>query len=81
MSDLVVDASALPIEIAFKDKKGCIIKATKYLKNDVLKHCEGLSELTWPPQLHELQDEKRNPPESLMLFYKQASSTIKINLE
>ena len=77
MSDLVVDASALPTKIT----EGCIIKATEYLKNDVLKHFEGLSELTWPPQLHELQDEKRNPPESLILFYKQASSTIKISLE
>ena len=70
ISDIVVDASALPTEIAFKDKEGCIINATEYLKNDVLKHCEGLSELTWPPQLDELQDEKRNPPESLMLLCK-----------
>ena len=78
-SDIVVDAFALPTEIAFKDKEGCIIKAAEYLKNDLLKHCEGLSELTWPPQLDELQDEKRNPPESLMLFYKhllQSKSTL-----
>ena len=70
MSDIVVDASALPTEISFEDKEGCIIKAAEYLKNDVLKHCEGLSELKWPLQLDELQDEKRNPPESLMIFYK-----------
>ena len=79
MSGIVVDASALPTEIAFKDKEGCIIKATDYLKNDVLKHCEGLSALTWPPQLDELQDEQRNPPRSLMLFYKhllQSKSTL-----
>ena len=49
ISDIVVDTSALPTEIAFKDKEGCIIKTAEYLKNDVLKHCEGLSELTWPP--------------------------------
>ena len=79
MSGIVVDASALPTEIAFKDKEGCIIKAAEYLKNDVLKHCEGLSALTWPPQLDELQDEQRNPPGSLMLFYKhllQSKSTV-----
>ena len=78
-SDIVVDAFALPTEIAFKDKEGCMIKAAEYLKNDVLKHCEGLSELTWPSQLDKLQDEKRNPPESLMLFCKhllQSKSTL-----
>ena len=50
MSDIVVDASALPTEIAFEDKEGKKTKkATECLKKDVLKHCEGLSELTWPP--------------------------------
>ena len=79
MSDIVVDASALPTEIAFKYKEGCAVKAAQYLKNDVLKQCEGLSELTWPPQLDDLQDEKGNPPESLVLFYKhllQSKSTL-----
>ena len=74
MSGIVVDASALPTQIAFKDKEGCIIKAAEYLKNDILKHCEGLSALTWPPQLDELQDEQRNPPGSLMLFYRLSNS-------
>ena len=45
MSDLVVDASALSTEIAFKDKEGCITKAAESLKNDVLKHCEGLPDM------------------------------------
>ena len=79
MSDIVVDASALPTEIASKGKKGCIIKATEYPKNDVLKYCEDLFGLTWSPQLDELQDGKRNPPESLMLFCKhplQSKSTL-----
>ena len=37
ISDTVVDASAVPTEIAFKDKEGCIIKTAEYLKNEVLK--------------------------------------------
>ena len=80
ISDTVVDASAVPTEIAFKDKEGCIRNTAEYLKNEVLKKCEGLSELTWPPQLDELQDEKRNPPDisNVILL---ASSTIKMNLE
>ena len=80
ISDTVVDASAVATEIAFKDKKGCIIKTAEYLKNEVLKKCEGLSELTWPPQLDELQDEKRNTPDisNVILL---ASTTIKMNLE
>ena len=45
MSDIVVDASALSTEIAFEDKEGCITKAAEYLKNDVLKHCEGLPDM------------------------------------
>ena len=45
MLDIVVDASALSTEIAFKDKEGCITKAAEYLKNDVLKHCEGLPDM------------------------------------
>ena len=79
MSDIVVDASAPPIAVAFKDKDSSIIKTAEYLKNDLLKHCKGLSELTWPLQLDELEEEKRNTQESLMLFYKhllQSKSTL-----
>ena len=77
--EIIIDASISPTEMAFQDKEGCIIKAAEYLRNDVLTHCEGLPELSWPPQLEELKNEERNPPDSLMLFYKfllQSQSTV-----
>ena len=81
MSDIVVDASAPPIAVAFKDKDSGIIKTAEYLKNDLLKHCKGLSELTWPLQLDELEEEKRNTQESLSyftrIFYNQSQPCIK----
>ena len=68
--EIIVDVSIPTAEMAFKDKDGCIIKAAEYLRKDIVSHSENLPELSWPPNLEELNQEERKPPKTLMLFFK-----------
>ena len=63
--ELVFDPT-LPIhEIDFKNKDGCIEKAAKYLRDDIIKYKSNLPEFSWPPRVEDLRNNAMNMPESL----------------
>lgn len=68
MPEILIDKSIPVIEIAFKDKEGCIIKCAQYIRDDILDQAKHLPELTWPPTLEELNQVERNPPKSLPIL-------------
>ena len=57
-----------------KKKKGCVIKAAEYLRNDIIKQYESASELAWPPDIDKLKIYSK-PCHSLTLFYKNLLSS------
>ena len=72
--DVVIDGSAEFDEITFNDKEGCLIKATEYLRNDIIKQYENASDLAWPSDIDKLKIYSK-PCHSLMLFYKNLLSS------
>ena len=69
MPAIVVDATIPASDLEFDNKEACIMKAAEYLREDILEQSENFPELTWPPDIDELQKE-RSPPSSLMDFFK-----------
>ena len=45
--ELVLDSSLQLKEVDFEDKTGCIIKAAKYLREEVIEYCNGHSAQFW----------------------------------
>ena len=68
--EIMISASIPAIEMAYKDKDGCIIKCAEYLREEIIEHCKNLPELSWPPSLEELNKNERTPPQSLLTFLK-----------
>ena len=66
--EIFVDASTPVSELAFKDKSGCIIKTTEYLRNDMISYSQNLPTVNWLPQAEELHRNDELLPINLLLF-------------
>ena len=66
--EIVFDSTLPAHEIDFQNKNGCIMKAADYLREEILQYRDNLPELSWPPQIEDLQSDNRKPPENLLRF-------------
>ena len=68
MPDIVINNEVFITEINFDKHEEFVITAAEYLREDILKFSEQLSELSWPPTVEELSAEVRNPPPLVITF-------------
>ena len=68
MPNIVINNEVFITEINFDKHEECVITAAEYLREDILKFSEQVSELSWPPTVEELSAEERNPPPLVMTF-------------